>query len=93
MLLNARVRARRAGVPFNLTEADIHIPSHCPVLGIPLIRGGNNESSPTLDRIVPAKGYVRGNVVVISRRANTIKADASAQEVTAVARWMESLGL
>jgi hypothetical protein len=70
---------------------DILIPSKCPVLGIPLmpnIGGGRQDDhSPTLDRIIPGKGYVPGNVVVVSWRANRIKSDATIEELKKVARF------
>lgn len=90
LLLNwARGRAKRAGIPFAITEEDIVIPKRCPVLGIPLKRGsgigGALPSSPSIDRIDPTQGYVPGNVIVVSHRANTIKGDATPAEMRAVA--------
>ena len=88
-------RARVLGLPFSITEADIVIPSHCPVLGIELRagRGKTLPSSPTLDRLRPELGYVPGNVTVISHLANTIKRDADSATVFRVAQWMEAQGL
>jgi hypothetical protein len=81
-LQNARGRARREGLPFNLTLADISIPEVCPVLGLPLQHGSKiQDSSPTLDRIIPNLGYTSGNVWVISNRANKLKSDASLEEL------------
>lgn len=89
MLSNARARAAKAGVPFDIVRDDIIIPSHCPVLGIELVRRtgrkGGADCSPSLDRIVPTLGYVPGNIVVVSRRANRIKTDATTEELEAVA--------
>ena len=51
---------------------------------------GNREeihSSPSLDRIIPSKGYMKGNVVWISMKANSIKQDATASEIHQVAEW------
>jgi hypothetical protein len=82
LLQNARGRARREGLPFNLTLADISIPEVCPVLGLPLQHGSKiQDSSPTLDRIIPNLGYTSGNVWVISNRANKLKSDASLEEL------------
>lgn len=93
MLNNAKARASRAGVPFNLSPRDIIIPSHCPVLGIELFRTlgrqGGGPHSPSLDRIVPELGYVPGNVIVVSNRANRIKSDAAPHELRAVADFYE----
>jgi hypothetical protein len=90
-----RTRALKKGLAFDLTPEDISAPVHCPVLGIKLEYGAKlaNFSSPTLDRLRPALGYVKGNVNVISHRANTIKSNATSVEVQAVADWMRAEGL
>jgi hypothetical protein len=92
-LQGARNRARQKGLPFDLVLEDIIIPTHCPVLGIPMERssGVSGPNSPSLDRIVPELGYVKGNVVVISHKANTIKSCATPEEVMAVALWLRSI--
>jgi len=85
---SARGRAKVMGIKFNLTEADVVIPEYCPILGIKLKRGrggGPTPNSPSLDRIDPTKGYVKGNVWVISHRANRIKNNATAEELMLVA--------
>ena len=91
--LAAKKRAAIEGVAFNLTIEDIVIPTECPVLGIRLIRNqgrGGGDTSPTLDRFVPADGYVLGNVEVISFLANRIKSNATFEQIKAVADWMAS---
>jgi hypothetical protein len=89
MLKAAQERAKKAGVPFSLTEEDIIIPSYCPVFGVRLERAlgskGPGPNSPSLDRRVPTQGYVQGNVVVISNRANRAKSDLSVDELCALA--------
>lgn len=92
MLSAARTRAKKQGVPFNLTEADLVIPEYCPILGVRMRRGEGKSTpcSPSLDKIIPALGYVPGNIAVISRRANTIKNDASIHELRALVRWLEA---
>lgn len=90
---NAKKRAKDKGVPFEITKDDIIVPEFCPVLGIRLERGrgtrGYADTSPSLDRIVPELGYVRGNVAVISMRANRIKSDANAEELAAVLSYVQ----
>lgn len=92
MIGNARQRASRAGVPFSITAADITIPTHCPVLGIPLVRRmgrqGGCDSSPSLDRLVPELGYTPDNIIVLSKRANRLKNDATLDEVERIADWL-----
>lgn len=95
MLTNVKHRARKSGIPFALSVADIEIPTHCPVLGIPLVpsfgRGrGSHDDIPTLDRFDPDVGYVPGNVSVISSRANRLKSDATPAELKRLAEWAEA---
>jgi len=93
LLALTKYRAGKRGIPFDLTLEDVVIPTHCPVLGLPLYRntGGRAQgpNSPTVDRINPALGYVRGNVRVLSSRANAIKSDATPEELLRVAAYMQ----
>lgn len=90
MLYHARGHARRIGVPCNLTLDDIVIPAVCPVLGIPLRRGYGplTDATPSVDRVNSQRGYVRGNVAVISHRANTLKNNATLREIESLAAYM-----
>ncbi len=84
MLNGARERAKKGGYPCTITTADIIIPEFCPLLGLRLARnqGGNVQpNSPSLDKIRPELGYVRGNVWVISHRANSLKNNATIEEL------------
>lgn len=91
MMRNCKNRARELNLPYNLDESDFVIPDVCPVLGIPLQLGTRTfqAGSPSIDRLVPAKGYVKGNVRIISWRANTLKRDATADEMRKVLAYME----
>jgi hypothetical protein len=99
MLRSARKRAEKNNLPFNLTEDYLKsiYPSDmiCPVLGFEMSMGfdenGWTDTSPSLDRITPEKGYVQGNVVVVSMRANTIKRDATPEELRKVADFYEKV--
>jgi hypothetical protein len=51
---------------------------------------GNRNASPSLDRIDPSQGYIKGNVVVISHKANRLKNDAGLAELRALVAWLES---
>jgi len=86
MLSAAKSRAKRAGLPFNLTTEDIQIPDVCPVLGIEIKFnfGQPSDNSPSLDKIVPSLGYTRGNCEVISHRANMLKSNATVPEMEAI---------
>jgi hypothetical protein len=84
---SAKSRAKRKKIPFDLNFADIVVPEFCPLLGIRLEhhtgrgRIGGEDNSPSLDRIFPEKGYTKDNTWVISNRANTIKNNASLEEL------------
>jgi hypothetical protein len=84
MLNAARHRAKVKGVPCTIVREDILIPDVCPLLGIKLQHNSKGYASPSLDRIDPSKGYVPGNVWVISDRANTIKSNATPDELIAI---------
>lgn len=90
-----RQRARTRGIVFDLTEKDIVIPEFCPVLGIRLAQNrgkyGPADNSPTVDRINPLKGYVKGNVQVISDKANRIKSNATLGEIEKVLAYMKKI--
>lgn len=95
MFRAAKARAKKRGLKFNIGISDIIIPERCPVLGIKLEfaigRNHQEDFSPTLDRFDNNLGYIKGNVQVISSKANRIKTDATAEEVRKVADWMDSL--
>lgn len=89
MLKAAKERAKKAGVPFDLSEDDILIPTFCPVFGCRLERAlgskGPGPHSPTLDRIKGELGYTRKNIVVISNKANRAKSDLTVEELIGLA--------
>jgi hypothetical protein len=90
-LRGIRNRAHAKGLAFDLTLEDLTVPACCPVLGIPLSvrpgRGRRQDDSPSVDRIDNSKGYTRNNIVIVSLRANRLKADASVTELSKIARF------
>lgn len=93
MLAIAKQAAKRKGIPFDLTKDDVVIPEFCPALGILLHKKERlGPNTPSLDRIVPALGYVKGNVIVVSLLANRIKTDATAEQILAVGNFYAKLG-
>lgn len=79
----AKKRAKERELDFNIEESDIVIPKMCPILEVPLEFGtkSNYDYSPSLDRIDNTKGYIKGNIQVISKKANTMKNSATLQEL------------
>lgn len=97
LLQHAKTRAKKYGHPFSLSAADIEMPDVCPVFGWPFKwgegkMGWRNMYAPSLDRIKPQLGYVPGNVMVISVRANHLKANGTLWEMRRVLAYMERVG-
>lgn len=93
LYLKAKSRAKRRGIEFNIDKEDVVVPDICPVLGIKIIPGSTavNRNSPSLDRIDNSKGYVKGNVAVISHRANHLKNSGTIEEHEMIAAWMKRM--
>ena len=91
MLSNAKIRAKQKGVDFNLTSQYLKkiFPkdNKCPITGLNFEFGYinkekiNKNNSPSLDRIIPSKGYVIGNVMVISDLMNRMKQDSTFEDI------------
>ena len=86
--IRLREHSRKRAIAKNL-EFDLHtykdlpeVPKTCPALGIPLFVGDgvSCDNSPTLDRIDNDKGYIKGNIQVISMKANQAKSNLSFKE-------------
>jgi hypothetical protein len=91
LLHAARARAKGRGIKFNLDITDIVVPDVCPVLSIPLFDrpGARTNNSPTLDRVHPDIGYVKGNVAVISWKANRLKNNATPEELEKINQFVQ----
>jgi hypothetical protein len=93
MVQQAQQRAKKTRAPFAITWEDVVIPALCPLLGIPLLRDTHckfHPNNPSLDRILPDKGYVPGNVWVISWRANVLKNNATLEEIERLAQFLRA---
>ena len=91
MLRRAKARAKREGYEFNLTIEDVSpLPKYCPVFGEELRPsiGQQDVWTYSLDRIDNSKGYIKGNVAIMSYRANRLKNDGSADDHEKIAAWM-----
>jgi len=87
ILNRVKARAINKKLEFNLSAFDITIPEYCPILGVKLeyVKGrGGSANSPSIDRIDNSKGYIKGNIQIISKRANIIKNDATIEEIEKV---------
>lgn len=99
MIINARRRSVEYNLPFAISLQDVldvwPKDNCCPIFHTPFTRGvkGPSPTSPSLDRIVPKLGYVKGNIAVISDRANKIKHnEIDSDALRRVADWMDTAG-
>ena len=93
LLAGARARAKKTNLPCTIKIEDIIIPEFCPILNIKLEinTSGYKDNSPSLDKIIPKLGYVPGNVMVISMRANMIKNNATIEELGKIYNYLLSM--
>jgi hypothetical protein len=86
-----KANATRDGIDWDLDFGDLEFPTHCPVLGMELdyFNTTPKDNSPSFDRVDPNKGYVKGNVMIISKKANTIKSNGSAEDHLRIAEYIK----
>lgn len=94
LLNHLKASAKRRGIEFDLTTADIDeigIPITCPILGIQLKfhRGSPQDDSISFDRIDSSKGYTKDNLVIVSFRANRLKSNATFEEMAAIVEFYD----
>ena len=80
--------ARKRGLECDITKEDIVVPDLCPILKVPMEQF--TEFAPSVDRIDNSLGYVKGNIQVISRKANSMKYNASWAELNKFADWVKN---
>ena len=96
-----RAHTHRRSVPkeFNIDVdylKQIDTTDICPILGIPMqwdAGSGNLKQHPntkSLDRIDSSRGYIKGNVQIISWRANQLKRNATREELIQLGKWAET---
>lgn len=95
LLNECKRRAKDKDLEFNLDLSDIIIPEVCPYMGTPLVlklgQGKRTWSNPSVDRIDSTKGYIKGNVQVVSGLANKMKSNATKEELITFAKGVLSL--
>jgi len=94
LFVAAKSRSKAIGRIFTITYEDLlPPPEYCPVLGLRLDYGSKEirvraASSPSIDRVDSELGYVKGNVVIMSWRANMIKNAGTYEEHVQIADFM-----
>jgi hypothetical protein len=85
----AKTRAKLKNIPFNIEISDIIIPEKCPIFNS-YFEVGNHKTCASIDRIDSTLGYVKGNIQIISNRANMLKGDANLKEIEQLYIWLKS---
>lgn len=83
-LATSKCNAKRRDIEFTITENDVECPKYCPLLGIEIdysFGKGMQWNAASIDRIDNSKGYIPGNVWILSRLANTMKSCANKEEI------------
>lgn len=88
LISSAKKRANELNLPFNIRYDDILLPEICPILDKKINYNSNISTnySPSLDRIDPKLGYIKGNIQVISKLANSMKSNANREELKAFSK-------
>jgi len=83
--IKSKIKFRNRDIEFSITIKDLEIVEFCPLLNIKLDytvgNGRKNWNSVSIDRIDNNKGYIPGNVWIISKLANTMKNCATKEEL------------
>lgn len=95
LLSQLRSSAKRRGIIFDIDICDLNelsFPLVCPILGIELgFFSKVCDNSYSIDRIDNSLGYIRGNLVVISFRANRLKNDSNLVEMNRLIEFYTGL--
>lgn len=86
-IVDKRYECKKKDITFNLTVEDLIVPEYCPYLNIPLeMTGSTRDNLISIDRIDPTKGYTKDNIQIISMKANTMKSNATTEELICFAK-------
>ena len=90
-----RAECKQQSWAFDLDEEYLKsiVTDRCPITNVTLKyeygkRSLIGENKATLDRIIPTKGYVKGNVAWISFGANTLKGGNTIETLTAITKYL-----
>lgn len=90
LLRSTKSNATTHGIEHTLLLEDIQIPSYCPVFGLPITLNGDRRTGASVDRVDASKGYVQGNIRVISMEANRLKSNGTIEQFEQILEYMRN---
>lgn len=98
MIQTAKRTARKQNLPFDLDndylESIFPKDNMCPVFGFEFTISKQKESrdrSPSLDKIIPKLGYVKGNITIVSLKANRMKNNGTLEDLQKVLEYYKTI--
>lgn len=91
--LKRMAKYQNKGREFNIGVEDVEWVTICPILNIPINYysiGGRKSDTASFDRVDTTKGYVKGNVRIISNRANMIKSDLTLEQIIRLVKYVQN---
>jgi len=100
-LSNSKIRSKNKNIPFSINveylKSIFPKDNMCPVLKVPFQFGykheKNKDYAPSLDRIIPEKGYVEGNLIFVCDIVNRVKSNASTEILEKVSNFYKKFEL
>ena len=93
LLTKLHQQARMKKIPFDIEVDDINWVDKCPILDYNLDYfsvGGKKYNTVSFDKKDPTKGYTKGNVFIVSNRANSIKSDMNIQQLERLLNYVKN---
>ena len=88
LIYSTKQTAKKKGLNHDISIEDLIQVEMCPLTGILIDWGcsGRHLSNPSIDRIDPSKGYVKGNVEIMSCLGNSMKNAATREQLVYFAK-------
>lgn len=100
LFVRAKERAKKRNILFDIDKEYLKSiypkNNRCPILDIDFQLGflneikKNKDYAPSLDRIIPSKGYVKGNLVIVSFIANRVKNNVSVETLEKIVNFYKN---
>jgi|SRR5579859_874820 len=95
LMQKAKARAIKQNIDYDLDFNYVYrlyeeTKGKCPVLGFKFF-SGSRATSASIDRLIPERGYIHGNISIISYLANAVRSSATSEQIRKVADYAASV--